>query len=117
MPLSGTAASEAATFFKIKAEDIVIIHDDLELALGVARFQQGGGLQGHNGLRSIKERIGSDKFLRLRLGIGRPVHGDVRNYVVSNFSKEEQLLLSQTIDKARDFLRPNIQFPQEIKVK
>lgn len=117
MNLSGTAVSEAATFFKIKAENILIIHDDLELPLGVIRLQVGGGLQGHNGLRSIKERIGSDSFLRLRIGIGRPVHGDVRNYVTSNFSKDERFLLDQVISKASNLLDSNIRPPQEVKLK
>lgn len=117
MNLSGTAVSEAATFFRIKADSIVIIHDDLELPLGTARLQLGGGLQGHNGLRSIKERLGSDMFFRLRLGIGRPVHGDVRNYVTSNFTKEERLLLDQVIVKAAPLLSSCTTSVQEVKLK
>ena len=56
MNLSGTAVSECTSFFKIKCDDILIVHDDLELPLGKAKMQKGGGLQGHNGLRNIKER-------------------------------------------------------------
>ncbi len=117
MNLSGTAVSEAASFFKIKAEEIFIIHDDLELPLGSARLQTGGGLQGHNGLRSIKERIGTDRFNRLRIGIGRPVHGDVRNYVTTNFSREERLLLDQVISRSAYMLSPGTPIPQEVKLK
>lgn len=99
MNLSGTAVSEAASFFKLKADEILIAHDDLELPLGKAKLQKGGGLQGHNGLRSIKERIGSDGFYRLRIGIGRPVHGDVRVYVTSPFRSDERIVLSQLFDR------------------
>ncbi len=93
MNLSGTAVSEAATFFKIPSEEILVVHDDLEIPLGKAVWRLGGGLQGHNGLRSIKERIGTAAFWRLRIGIGRPVHGDVANYVLSPFSEEEKAVL------------------------
>ena len=99
MNLSGTAVSEASSFYKLKSDEIIIIHDDLELPLGKARIQKGGGLQGHNGLRSIKERIGSDAFYRLRIGIGRPVHGDVRVYVTSPFKQDEKIALSLLFDK------------------
>ena len=105
MNLSGTAVSECASFFKLKAEEILIIHDDLELRLGEARLQKGGGLQGHNGLRSIKERLGTSDFYRLRIGIGRPVHGDVRLFVTSPFSKEESIKLSQVFSLSSSLLK------------
>lgn len=95
MNRSGTAVSEAASFYKLKAEEILVVHDDLELELGKAVLQQGGGLKGHNGLRSIKERLGSDSFFRLRIGIGRPVHGDSARYVLSPFAKDEIIKLEQ----------------------
>ena len=93
MNLSGTAVSEAASFYKLRADSIMVVHDDLELPLGEARIQKGGGLQGHNGLRSIKECLGTDGFYRLRIGIGRPLHGDVRLYVTSPFTKDESITL------------------------
>lgn len=99
MNLSGTAVSEAASFYKLKPEEILIIHDDLELPLGVAKLQKGGGLQGHNGLRNIKERLGSDSFYRLRIGIGRPVHGNVRLYVTSPFKKDEFITINSLFSK------------------
>ncbi len=102
MNLSGTAVSEAATFFRIKPDEILVVHDDLELPLGEARLQQGGGLQGHNGLRSLKERLGSADFYRLRVGIGRPIHGDVKVYVTSDFKSDERIILAKIIDKIRD---------------
>lgn len=102
MNLSGTAVSECASFFKIKAEEILVVHDDLELPLGKAKMQKGGGLQGHNGLRNIKERLGSASFYRLRLGIGRPRNGDVRLYVTTPFKEEEAILLQQLFKKIKD---------------
>ncbi len=108
MNLSGTAVSEAASFFKLEADDILIVHDDLELPLGEVRMQKGGGLQGHNGLRSIRERLGTDMFHRLRIGIGRPKFGDVRLYVTSPFTSEERITLSQAFDKARKLLQEHL---------
>ena len=105
MNLSGTAVSEAASFYKLKSDEILIIHDDLELPLGKAKLQKGGGLQGHNGLRSIKERLGTDAFYRLRIGIGRPVHGDVRIYVTSPFKQDEKILLSTLFGKMHDVMK------------
>lgn len=93
MNLSGTAVSEAASFYKLKADEIAVIHDDLELKEAEIRIQRGGGLQGHNGLRSIKERLGSAEFYRIRIGIGRPKHGDVKLYVTSPFSENEMIAL------------------------
>lgn len=102
MNLSGIAVSEAASFYKLKADEIAVIHDDLELDKSVIKLQKGGGLQGHNGLRSIKERIGSADFYRIRIGIGRPKNGDVRLYVTSPFTKEEMTDLENAFSKDLD---------------
>lgn len=98
MNLSGTAVSEAACFLRIGADEILVVHDDMELPLGEARLQKGGGLKGHNGLRSIRDRLGSGDFHRLRIGIGRPVHGDVSNHVLSPFTQDEQERLDALFD-------------------
>ncbi len=94
MNLSGTAVSEAASFFKLRPCEILVAHDDMELPLGEYRLQAGGGLKGHNGLRSIAARLGSGDFFRLRIGIGRPVHADAANYVLSPFSTQEMATLN-----------------------
>lgn len=99
MNLSGTAVSECMTFFRIRSEEVIVIHDDLEVPLGEARVQKGGGLKGHNGLKNIKDRIGNDGFWHLRIGISRPKHGDVRNFVTSPFLKEEEIRLRQLFSK------------------
>lgn len=93
MNLSGDSVHDAATFFKIPAERILVIHDELELALGVASFKFSGGLGGHNGLRSMKARFGTADFWRLRLGIGRPDHPDVASWVLSDFTRDEAIAL------------------------
>jgi PTH1 family peptidyl-tRNA hydrolase len=86
---SGRAVAEAARFYKIPLEDILVFHDELDLAPGKLRVKTGGGDAGHNGLRSITAHMGKD-YKRVRLGIGHP--GDksrVYNYVLGNFAKSE----------------------------
>lgn len=98
MNLSGDSIGEAAAFFKIPAERILVIHDELELPLGTASLKFSGGLGGHNGLRSIKARLGTADFWRFRVGIGRPDHADISGWVLSDFSKDEMPLLEQVLD-------------------
>lgn len=96
MNLSGESVVALMDFFKVKPGDLTVIHDDLETPLGTYRFQKAGGLGGHNGLRSIKEKLGTGDFHRVRVGIGRPVHGDVSSYVLGAFSSDEEITLAQT---------------------
>lgn len=105
MNLSGTAVSEASSFFKLDPGEILVCHDDMELQPGEVVLQQGGGLQGHKGLKSIAERLGSKEFHRLRIGIGRPAHGDVRLYVTTAFTKDERILLETAFLKAEGLLK------------
>lgn len=99
MNLSGESVQKAAHFFKVEKKDILVIHDELDLAYGTGELKKGGGLAGHNGLKSIAENLSTKDFLRMRLGIGRPKHGDVSNFVLSDFSKEEEVHLEGFIDK------------------
>ncbi|MDA3851911.1 MAG: aminoacyl-tRNA hydrolase [Spirochaetaceae bacterium] len=94
MNLSGNSLSAAMDFFKITPDDILVIHDDLELPFGKTAWKLGGGLGGHNGLKSVKQHLHTEDFLRLRIGIGRPVHGAVSNWVLSPFSAIEESQLS-----------------------
>ena len=89
MNLSGESIAEAASFYKIKPECILVVHDELELPAGTFALKWSGGLGGHNGLRSAKACLGTADFWRLRFGIGRPVHDDVALWVLSDFSKDE----------------------------
>ncbi|MDX5382198.1 MAG: aminoacyl-tRNA hydrolase [Rhodobacterales bacterium] len=93
MNLSGQSVGEAMRFFKIDPPDVVVFHDELDLAPGKLRLKQGGGHAGHNGLRSIHGHIGED-YARVRLGIGHPGHKDrVAAYVLSDFAATDQAWL------------------------
>jgi len=88
MNSSGKSILSIADYYNIENKNIIIIHDDLDLAFGVVKFKFGGGNGGHNGLKSIDAHLGND-YLRVRIGIGKPINKDVANYVLSDFSKEE----------------------------
>lgn len=101
MNLSGQAVSAIARFYKYKPEDILVIHDDLDLNVGAIRLKKGGGHGGHNGLQDIIRHLASPDFYRLRLGIGHP--GDkqqVANYVLNTPSQSERQVLEQAIQIA-----------------
>jgi len=108
MNLSGNSIVAVKKFYKI--EDVVVIHDDLDLPFGTLRFKHGGGHGGHNGLKSTDERI-SREYVRVRLGIGKPEHkGEVSSYVLSDFNKDEQTHLEEWIThtcNAVEFLLQN----------
>jgi PTH1 family peptidyl-tRNA hydrolase len=90
---SGRAAGEAMRFYKLKPGDVVVFHDELDLAPGKIRVKTGGGLAGHNGLRSMTSHIGGD-FVRVRIGIGHPGRSDrVKGYVLQNFAKADSAWL------------------------
>ena len=76
---SGRAVSAAARFYKVAPEDVLVVHDEVDLELGRLQARAGGGLAGHNGLRSIAQALGTSDFLRLRVGVGRPGRGDPRD--------------------------------------
>ena len=88
---SGRSLGAAATFFKAPSETVLVVHDDVDLDEGRLQARAGGGLAGHNGLRSIAQQLGSQEFLRLRVGVGRPGRGDrrsVADYVLAPFAPE-----------------------------
>lgn len=98
MNLSGISIAAVKKFYKI--DEVVVIHDDLDLPFGTLRFKRGGGNGGHNGLKSTDENISSD-YIRVRMGIGKPEHkGEVASYVLSDFNKEEQEYLAEWISLA-----------------
>jgi len=93
MNRSGDSVQPCAAFFKIPAEDIIVIHDDLDLPFGTIRLKQGGGHGGHNGLRSIINRLSTPDFCRVRIGIGRPppeFKGEPSDFVLSGFREAER---------------------------
>jgi len=104
MNLSGQSVAEAARFHKLTMDQILVIHDDLELDFGVVGLKKDGGLAGHNGLRSLSTSLGSRDFYRFRLGISRPVHPDITSYVLGEFSDAEQVLLPGYLQAAASML-------------
>ena len=89
---SGRSIAAAAGFFKVPIESVLVVHDEVDLELGRLQARAGGGLAGHNGLRSIAQALGGPDFLRLRVGVGRPERGDPRDvasFVLSSFDPHE----------------------------
>src|ERR671937_907935 len=89
---SGRSVSAAVRFFKVAPESLLVVHDEVDLELGRLQARLGGGLAGHNGLRSVAQQLGSSEFMRLRVGVGRPGRGDTRpvaDYLLSNFEAED----------------------------
>jgi peptidyl-tRNA hydrolase, PTH1 family len=103
MNLSGGAVSGLARFFSVQPENIVVIHDELDLDFGTIRLKQGGGEGGHNGLRSISQSLGTKDYLRTRVGIGRPPgRQDPADYVLKPFSTVERKELDLVCEEAAD---------------
>ncbi len=89
MNLSGESVQTCAHFYKIQPSEILVVHDEIDLPYGQIMFKQGGGLAGHNGLKSVASQLGTREFFRLRLGVDRPKHGNISSWVLSNFTQEE----------------------------
>ena len=105
MNRSGEAVRKAVDFLQVGIEDLVVIHDDLDLPFGRLRFKRRGGDGGHQGVRSIIESMGGNAFLRLKVGIGRPSEGvDPSDHVLSSFNETEGPCLEKTISKAAESL-------------
>lgn len=102
MNLSGRAVVEAAHFFKILPEDILVVHDELDLEVGTVRLKKGGGEGGHNGLKSISASLSTKDYRRIRLGIGKPSHPehDTSDHVLSRFSPNDLSLVEDMIERA-----------------
>jgi PTH1 family peptidyl-tRNA hydrolase len=91
---SGRSVAGAARYFKVPSESLLVVHDDVDLEPGRLQARRGGGLAGHNGLRSLAQHLGTQDFLRLRIGVGRPGRGDPRpvsDWVLSPFAPEEDV--------------------------
>ncbi len=101
MNLSGKAVAPLARFFKIAPEEILVVHDELDLPPGQMKLKQGGGNGGHNGLKDIQAQLGSPNFWRLRLGIGHPgVKAEVAAYVLRKPPAAERLSIDHTVDES-----------------
>ena len=104
MNLSGESVQKAMSFFKVSLKDVVVVHDELDLPWQTVRIKVGGGHAGHNGLRSIVQQCGGQEFTRVRIGIGRPVHGMVESWVLADFDTASRAELPDVIDRAADMV-------------
>jgi PTH1 family peptidyl-tRNA hydrolase len=105
MNLSGRSVAAALNFHKVDIQDLIVIHDDLDIPFGRVKLKEEGGHAGHNGLRSLLQELGSGSFVRLRIGIGRPLHDEAADYVLSSFSSDELVNLPRIIDCVADLLK------------
>ncbi|KAH0521733.1 putative peptidyl-tRNA hydrolase [Microtus ochrogaster] len=109
MNVNGRSVAQAAELFGLTAEEIYLVHDELDKPLGKLALKLGGSARGHNGVRSCISCLNSSAMLRLRVGIGRPTHPSmVQAHVLGCFSPEEQELLSPLLDQATDLLLDHI---------
>ena len=104
MNLSGQSVQPALAFYGLGVEQLIVVHDELDLPVGVLRLKQGGGHGGHNGLKDIINRCASKDFIRVRLGIGRPERGEVTDHVLGPFRKVDEPLRDELIELACDAL-------------
>jgi peptidyl-tRNA hydrolase, PTH1 family len=103
MNLSGGPVASLRAFYKIPPERIVVVHDELDLPFGAVRVKQGGGDNGHNGLRSVTAALGTRDYLRVRVGIGRPPgRMDPADFVLHDFSAAERKVLPDVLERAAD---------------
>ncbi len=117
MNVSGQSIGAARKFFKVDPADVLIVHDDVDLEPGRLQAKFGGGLAGHNGLRSIAQTLGTNDFLRLRIGVGRPGRGDrrsVADYVLGGFEPEVDLdeLIGRSADAVETMARDGLEEAQ-----
>jgi PTH1 family peptidyl-tRNA hydrolase len=115
---SGRSVGAAVRFFKVEPEQVLVVHDDVDLEAGRLQARAGGGLAGHNGLRSLAQHLGSQDFLRLRIGVGRPGRGDrrsVADWVLSPFSPEEDAdgLIGRGADAVESIARDGLDATQQ----
>ncbi len=115
---SGKSIGAAARFFKVDPGSLLVVHDDVDLEEGRLQARLGGGLAGHNGLRSIAQVLGSQEFLRLRIGVGRPGRGDrrsVADYVLSDFdvTVDVDTLVARSADAVESLAREGLDVTQQ----
>lgn len=110
MNTSGGAIGRAAGFWKIPPQQILVVHDDMDLEFGRLKLVQGGGTGGHNGLRSIVSSLGTEAFCRLRFGIGRPpAHWEGADFVLADFNTQERQILPNLVEEAADAAQAIVQ--------
>ncbi len=116
MNSSGVAVRQALSYYREVIENLIVIHDEIEMPFGEFSIKQGGGHRGHNGLRSIIEKTGSRDFYRVRFGVGRPEnpHISVADYLLSNFTNEELSRLEENMADIFDLIKELLKVERSI---
>jgi PTH1 family peptidyl-tRNA hydrolase len=118
MNLSGESVGPCAGFYRLTPSSVIVLHDDIDLPAGRVRIKVGGGHGGHNGLRSIDTHLGSKDYFRVRLGVGRPDHGDVSGWVLGRFGADEgpavERLLDHGMRAVEEILRGGLLHAQQL---
>ena len=103
MNLSGESIKEVIDFYKVSTENLIIIYDDIDIEPGIIKLRKTGGPGTHNGMKSVINKIGTEKFPRVRIGIGKPEYkGDLINYVIGKIPNEDKKILEKSTDLAKD---------------
>ncbi len=115
---SGRSVGAAARFYKLPPDAVLVVHDEGDFDLGRLQARRGGGLAGHNGVRSVAQHLGTQEFLRLRIGVGRPGRGDRRDladYVLSDFEPEDEAeaLVARAADAVETIVRDGLDEAQQ----
>jgi len=106
MNRSGVSVRNCKDFFKIAPDNIIVVYDDMDLALGSLKIKSSGGSAGHNGVKSLIDEVGSNNFVRIRIGIGKPLNKEnVNNYVLSDFKKDEFEALSRIKNRIEEIIK------------
>ena len=105
MNLSGQSVSQARSFFDVAINRIIVLHDELDLPFETLRLKIGGGHAGHNGLRSLMAELGTGDFARLRIGIGRPLKGDVADFVLQDFAPDQRTWVPDLLERGTAAVR------------
>lgn len=116
MNLSGNCVGQVAKFYKIKPQDIIVIHDDLDLEPGKYKIRTSGSAGGHNGIKDIITKLGSEDFVRFKIGIGHPQHASVVDHVLGKLTKQETEALREPINKAVEFVKLSLCAPIDIAI-
>jgi len=109
---SGRAVGSLRSYYKVDSEDLLVLHDDIDLAFGRLRLQKAGGSGGHNGIRSLEQHLGTKDFWRLKLGVGRPPgNQDPAQHVLKRFSKDERSEVDLMVEDASDVVERWLEDP------
>ncbi len=102
---SGQAVGPLSRYYKVPPERLIVIYDDIDLAFGKIRVRPDGSSGGHNGIKSLIQHVGSDDFIRIRIGIGRPTYGDPADYVLNDFSPDQRPVVERAYAVAEEIVR------------